>query len=325
MRPLISVMIPVFNSAEYMKEALASVLAQDIGPTEMEISVIDNCSTEDSPEVVVRAIAGDRVTFYRQAKNVGAIENFNTCIRRARGKWVHILHADDTVRPGFYARARQAITTHPQISIFACRHAFMDDDGTWLSLAEAQARSPQILDDAFVERQLAAQRLHFVSLIVSRSAYEELGGFRSMFQHCTDWDMWNRLIIHKQIFYDPAILACNRLSTGSGTSRMIVTGENVREERLCVRISSSHLPRGQAVRLYRKGMKAAAIRALHHMLQYWKKGDTVTAWHQFVQAFLCLTASASFGLISLFRSHEVLHNESLAVLSTDSYPQPSHS
>jgi glycosyltransferase involved in cell wall biosynthesis len=296
-RPLLSVMIPTYNSGDFLRETLRSVVTQDLGPRTMEIAIIDNCSTDDDPFAAAREIAGERIRLYRQPSNVGAIENFNTCIRRARGWWVHILHADDVVEPGFFAHARAAITAHRGIGAYTCRHAFTDEDGTWLSLAEPQAVRPQILGSDFIERQITGQRLHFASLVVKRSAYEELGGFRSIFRHCPDWDMWNRLVLTHRLFYDPAILACNRLHTRSDTSQVIRTGENVREERRCVRLTCSYLPREDARRLYRAGMNVAAIRALHHVVQYWKRGDKGTAFRQFAEALRCLASRAMASIV----------------------------
>ncbi|MGE5539534.1 MAG: glycosyltransferase [Gemmatimonas sp.] len=295
-RPLISVMIPTYNPGDFLRETLRSVVTQDLGPETMEIEIVDNCSDTDDPEAIAREIAGDRIRFHRQPRNVGPIENFNSCIRRARGHWVHILHADDTLEPGFYAHARDAVVAHPTIGAFACRHAFTDEDGAWLSLSEPQSVKPQILDEDFIERQLTGQRLHFVSLIVRRSAYEELGGFRSIFQHCPDWDMWNRLVLTQRFFYDPRILACNRLHTRSGTSQMIRTGENVREERRCVRLACSYLAREDAKRVFRAGMTVAAIRALRHVLQYWRRRERRTALRQLVEAMRCLALRSTAGL-----------------------------
>jgi hypothetical protein len=303
-RPLFSVMIPVFNAAGFMRETLESVLRQDPGPDTMEIEVVDNCSTDDDPEAVVREVAGDRVKFYRQPKNVGAVENFNTCIRRARGEWIHILHADDTLMPGFYDNARRAILDHPQIGAVVCRHAFIDEDGTWLSLAEPQARAPGILGDDFVERQLSGQRLHFVGLIVRRSEYETLGAFRAKFQHCADWDMWNRIVLQAPVFYDPSLLACNRLYPASDTAQMIRTGANVREERLCVRTSCAHLPRKEAKRLYRLGMGVAARRALRNALQHWRKGEVTTAIRQLIEVCRCAISAMTIGLVYLLSPPE---------------------
>jgi hypothetical protein len=67
-------------------------LGQDPGREEMQIEVVDDVSLVDDPEPVVRRVAGGRVSFSRNLRNLGLIPNFNNCVQRARGYWVHILH-----------------------------------------------------------------------------------------------------------------------------------------------------------------------------------------------------------------------------------------
>ena len=67
-RPLWSVMIPTYNCAGYLRETLACVLAQDPGPDQMQIEVVDDCSTDD-PQAIVDELAPDRVSFHRQPEN----------------------------------------------------------------------------------------------------------------------------------------------------------------------------------------------------------------------------------------------------------------
>src|SRR5262245_33451371 len=91
-RPLWSVMIPTYNCAAYLRDALKSVLLQDPGPEVMQIEVVDDFSTQDDPAAVVAEVGKGRVGFYRQRQNVGHTTNFNTCIQRSRGELVHLLH-----------------------------------------------------------------------------------------------------------------------------------------------------------------------------------------------------------------------------------------
>jgi hypothetical protein len=70
-RPLWSVMIPTYNGTEYLEKTLRSVLEQDPGSDLMQIEVVDDCSTQDEPEELVREIGQGRVSFYRQPKNLG--------------------------------------------------------------------------------------------------------------------------------------------------------------------------------------------------------------------------------------------------------------
>ena len=143
-RPFWSVMIPIYNCREdYLRETLGSVLRQDPGVADMQIEVLDNCSTIGDPEAVVREMGGGRIAFHRQTHNLGIGGNFNACIERARGHWVHILHGDDTVRPDFYSRARAGVTAHPEVAAALCRIIYMDEDGQWAGLTELESRSPE--------------------------------------------------------------------------------------------------------------------------------------------------------------------------------------
>ncbi len=60
-RPLWSVMIPTYHCADYLRQTLESVLAQDPGPDMMQVEVVDDHSTEDDPEAVVREVRACRV------------------------------------------------------------------------------------------------------------------------------------------------------------------------------------------------------------------------------------------------------------------------
>jgi glycosyltransferase involved in cell wall biosynthesis len=72
-------MIPTYNCAHYLRETLASVLAQDLGPEKMQIEVVDDCSTLDNPAAVVKELGRGRVEFYRQPKNQGYIRSKHAC------------------------------------------------------------------------------------------------------------------------------------------------------------------------------------------------------------------------------------------------------
>ena len=114
-RPLWSVMIPTYNCSGFLREALESVLSQAPGRERMQIEVVDDHSTEDDPAAIVRDVGAGRVGFYRQTQNVGHVRNFETCLIRARGRFVHLLHGDDMILPGFYRAMERAFDSQPGI------------------------------------------------------------------------------------------------------------------------------------------------------------------------------------------------------------------
>src|SRR5262245_32385673 len=150
-RPLWSVMIPTHNCANYLRETLASVLEQFPGVGHMQIEVVDDCSTKDDPEAVVRELGMGHVTFHRQPTNVGHTRNFETCLHHSRGHLIHLLHGDDAVRPGFYAKMEQTFVAHSDIGAAFSRSVFIDEQGRWVSISPLEAPRSGILED-LVER-----------------------------------------------------------------------------------------------------------------------------------------------------------------------------
>lgn len=135
-QPLWSVMIPNYNSGEYLRKTLESVLTQDAGPERMQIEVVDHCSTEGDPEKLVRDVCGNRVAFYRRPKNEGPIANFNACIQRSRGHLIHILHSDDYVLPGFYAEIERLAELHADVALLATRCFLVDETDIIINMTE---------------------------------------------------------------------------------------------------------------------------------------------------------------------------------------------
>ena len=290
-RPFWSVMIPVFNAREdYLRETLASVLQQDPGSEKMQIEVIDNCSTIFDPEPLVRELGGGRIAFHRQPENGGIVGSSNACIQRARGQWIHILHADDTVRPDFYKHALAGIEAHPDVGAALCRTIYMDENGHWTGVGEFEAHSSGLLDAGFATRQFMEQRIQFVQIVVRRSTYEELGGFRATDE--LDWDMWKRLALSKPIYYDPAPLACFRIHSASYGGQLVLTGQNVVDERESIEYSCAALPAEQAFQWRRAARKAAGVRATRQARLLWKRGQHAAAWRQLVEATRCSLAPA---------------------------------
>ena len=86
-------MIPTYNlRPEHLEQALRSVLIQDPGPDRMQIEVVDDCSPDVDVAALVKNIAGERIVFSRNSKNLGLAGNWNGCVDRSNGVWVHILH-----------------------------------------------------------------------------------------------------------------------------------------------------------------------------------------------------------------------------------------
>jgi len=238
-RPLWSVMIPTFNCAKYLRLTLQSVLAQAPDPEQMQIEVVDDCSTKDDPEAVVREVGQGRVAFHRKPKNAGAIPNFNTCIERSRGHLVHILHGDDMVLPGFYQRLAAAAEAQPQLALYACRSFFVDEENI---ISKVSDRVPPLeVGGRFPEHFFYGTPLQTPSVAVRRSFYEQHGGFLPALVHAADWEMWSRAVARGGGIIVPEVLCQYREFAANDSSRLARTAENLRDaERLHAVLAQRH-------------------------------------------------------------------------------------
>ncbi len=78
-------------------------------------------------EKMVRDLAGNRVNFSQTPENRGLAGCWNACIERARGEWVHILHQDDYVLPGFYEEVGEIARLQPDAGLIAVRSFFVNE------------------------------------------------------------------------------------------------------------------------------------------------------------------------------------------------------
>lgn len=226
-RPMWSVMIPTYNSGEWLRQTLQSVLAQDCGPERMEIEVVDNCSTKCDPKASVSAVCGDRVAFYRRLKNEGAIANFNACIQRSRGHLIHILHSDDYVLPGFYAEIERLAELYPDVALLATRCFFVDESGI---ITGVTTRIPELEKGGRSVNTLYYQTsMQFPGVVIRREFYEAHGGYILSLVHTSDREMWARAVSSKGGVISTNVLACYRTSVSNETSAVVRSGENVRD------------------------------------------------------------------------------------------------
>jgi GT2 family glycosyltransferase len=260
-RPTWSVMIPTFHCARYLGDTLRSVLAQDVGPDQMQIEVVDDHSTRDDPRRVVEEVGGGRVTFFRQTRNVGVTGNFDTCLMRARGRLVHLLHGDDLVRSGFYARMQQAFESDPEIGAAFCRHVFVDGNGEQIDLSPLeQARSGRL--EGGLERLATEQRIMTPSIVVRREVYEALGGFDDRLLCSEDWEMWVRIAARFPVWYETEPLAVYRMHADSNTGRHIRSADDMRYTRYAIDLFAAHLPPADAERIVRQARATYARSAI---------------------------------------------------------------
>src|SRR5262245_10669 len=129
--PTLSVVIPNYNHARFLPEALHCVLGQSVRP--LEVIVVDDASSDNSVEVVREfARREPSVKLLCNRKNRGVSASVNRGMRLAAGDYVYSGAADDKVVPGFFGQALEMAARHPQSGMIFGEVVKVDDDGNVL-------------------------------------------------------------------------------------------------------------------------------------------------------------------------------------------------
>lgn len=271
-RPLWSVMIPVYNCAYYLPELLNSLLTQDMVIEDMQIEVVDDCSTDADVRKIVCEIGKGRVSYYRQSENVGSLRNFETCINRSRGKYIHLLHGDDKLLPGFYKEMTAVFEQFPEAGAAFCKHQHINYDGTPKYNEVSENTGPYIPDN-WLETLAEKQRLQYVAVVVKRSVYEHLGAFYGVI-YGEDWEMWARIAKHYPMATNPKILAQYRQHIESISGTCYKTGRNLRDITKVIDTINTYLPAEKRKHLKYIARKNYAYFAFARKSSLWKRNHS---------------------------------------------------
>ena len=245
--PRISVVIPVYKpNMEYLEATIRSVVDSGVASEAVEIVMVDSTGDRSVLDSVVR-----RYPFIRHHRNenVGIARNWNRCIEVASCDWVHILHADDLVLPGYYDELLRA-EAQTDISVFVSRFFIIDELGNVTSVSHLEQKKPGFLDGA-PRRIVARNTIQCPSIAVRRDVYRSVGGFNSDLRYVLDWEMWFRISLRYPMWYVPKPLACFRMHSMSETPRAKASGESARDMIKGVRIVSAYAPSyGREARQY---------------------------------------------------------------------------
>lgn len=97
MNELVSIIMPSYNTAKYIAESIRSVLAQTY--EKWELLIVDDCSTDNTDEIVKPFLADERIRYFKNEINCGAAISRNKALREAKGKWIAFLDSDDLWLP----------------------------------------------------------------------------------------------------------------------------------------------------------------------------------------------------------------------------------
>ncbi len=191
--PRVSVIVPTYNYAAFLGDALRSVHAQTF--TDWECIVVDDASTDGSAAIAQGFVRNDqRFRYIRMDLNSGVSAARNRAFAEARGEFIQMLDADDVIAPGKLEVQVRWMDEHKDVDVlYADYFAFQHTPD--FSTKGAYRSDERILGKgaAIVARLLRSNIFRLNTVLFHRSVLEDVHGFREGFRYVEDWDFWLRL------------------------------------------------------------------------------------------------------------------------------------
>lgn len=198
---LVSVIVASYNHAGYLVRRMESLVAQTY--PDIEILVIDDCSPDNSWEVLQAYASTPRVSLVRRERNGGWVAVSNQGVAMARGEFVLFANCDDACDESMIERLVEVIKSRPAVGLAFCRSRMVDEtDGALGDDFEVreQAFKDRCHTDTLIGRnEMRRFLLHscvipnLSAALMRRDAFEAAGALSSNYRACSDWELFFRL------------------------------------------------------------------------------------------------------------------------------------
>lgn len=204
--PLVTIVIPVYNGTNFMREAIDSALTQTY--TNVEILVVNDGSTDGGETERAALSYGDRIR-YLSKENGGVSSALNLAVSEAKGSYISWLSHDDLYYPEKIEREvvflRRILKEEPELDadrvVIHCATESIDRSGrvlkrpSYRGVEEKEQNLKVILDNVY------RYRLSGCSFLIPKAAFSDIGGFREDIRTVSDVEYWYRLLFHDYRFF----------------------------------------------------------------------------------------------------------------------------
>nr|WP_245778143.1 glycosyltransferase [Lentzea xinjiangensis] len=196
-------MIPCYNYAHFLPVCVRSVLDQP--GVDVRVLVIDDTSSDDTPEVMARLMAADkRVEGYRHEVNRGHIATYNEgLLDWANADYTVLLSADDLLAPGALQRAAAVFERNPDVGMVYGRVVYYSDHTALPRVARLPVTSKVWRGEEWIANRFRSSRnvISSPEVVVRTEVQQKVGGYRSDLPHAGDLEMWLRIAAVSDIGY----------------------------------------------------------------------------------------------------------------------------
>jgi glycosyltransferase involved in cell wall biosynthesis len=265
-QPLVSVVIPAWNVAPFIRDAVDSVLAQQYHDREVLV-VNDGSPDSDVLDAVMRWYEGAAGVHYFRQSNGGPSAARNLGIRRAQGDLVAFLDGDDYWDPGYLSAQVARFQEDPALDVVYCDARLF---GTGVLAGRTFMEGAPSRGEPTLERLIAMEcAVPTTCVVAKRATLLAAGLFDERFRRCEDYDLWLRMSAGGAKFaYQRAVLAGHRVHSSSAAADRVAMFESQMAvyAALRERLGPGHPAAGVANRAYERASADFALaRAKRHL------------------------------------------------------------
>lgn len=200
--PKVSVLIPTYNYARFLPEALDSILSQAY--QDFEVVISDDASTDNTQEVVAPYLQKDsRIKYVRHEKNLGMVQNWNWTLNQASGEYVQFLFADDKFMDVMaLSRFVEALDANLLASFVASARYAIDQSSKIVGVLDGLDRYGLVSGDVVIKDCLLKDKnlVGEPSVVMFRKSLA-VRGFDESYRQLVDLEMWFHLCCRSYLFY----------------------------------------------------------------------------------------------------------------------------
>lgn len=206
---LVSVVVASYNHAEFLEKRMESLINQTY--QDMEILVIDDCSSDNSVEVLRRYESHPKVKLVIREKNGGWVTVSNQGVAMSSGEFVIFANCDDDCEPRMIERLVEAMKIYPTVGIAFCRSLLVDENDRVLCsdfvMRERSFRMRCARDTLLAGAEMSRFLLHscvipnLSAALIRRECFAKVGNLSSAYSVCCDWDLFFRIVESYDVAY----------------------------------------------------------------------------------------------------------------------------
>jgi hypothetical protein len=224
MQPLVSIVIPVYNGSDFLRDAIESALAQTY--PRIEVVVVNDGSTDGGATEAIAKSFGDRIRYFVKP-NGHVASALNHGIANMRGEYLSWLSHDDLYYPDKIATQVRALQSLGERTVVYGDYETLDVE----TGVRVEHRLPDTKPEDFRWSITMTSAIHGCTLLIPRACFEECGPFDTSLRTTQDYDMWFRISERFRFVHVPGIGVVSRLHAAQGTRalRDVVVQEGDRQ------------------------------------------------------------------------------------------------